>query len=175
MGIEKRKKATDSSLPTLRTDHFSFKVTPYARFVGALGARVTGMNFTTFIERAVVAAAESVKIGDVPVASFWDENVGVSWCLIYLEGKLPLDSQEAATKEFVMTHKRFFYVKKGNKIAPNKVNINVLWPSIEHYVDDWQRRRTVDAWATGEKLQDALKSARVAPPAWGPKVDPDEV
>lgn len=132
--------------------------------------RVRGYNFGKAYSHAIAVTADTIKWRDLSFKDVYHPGEGVWWCRMFLAGLTSIDS-EALRTEFVSAHKPFFFAKVGREWKPDEQKIPALWPSIDFLTDHWFKRRELDAWATGEKMADMLKDARIAPPAWGPKAE----
>lgn len=162
--------STASSLK--RKTHFSYRVSPKVAFLGEVAARIVGQSFATYVERLVYRDIEATKSRTGrPIDEYWDEHEGVSWCAVFVDQVFPLDDDEDRVREFVMAHTPFFYVRHGKRLEPNRRAVHTLWPDIDRLVDDWHKRRQIDAWAVGERMAKTLKAAKVPVPEWGPGAD----
>lgn len=158
---------------TLRRNiHFSFRATAEAVFVAQTAARIEGRSVATFVEAATSELAKRLKLPTgKTVQDYWDEHEGISWCMIYLDKLFAFDEEENRQREFVMAHQPFFFRRVGRAIEVNKRATVVLWGDIDRLVDDYHKRKTIDPWATGERMRKMLESAKLPAPEWGPGND----
>lgn len=133
--------------------------------------RVRGCSQNAAYSHAVAELADKTKWKDATFDDVYHPSEGVFWCRLFLLG-LTQEDDEARRVEFVSAHRPFFFVKHGREWRPDEQKIPVLWSLVDYLADHWERRRSVDAWATGEKMQDMLKEAKITPPAWAATYGP---
>jgi hypothetical protein len=121
---------------------------------------------------AVALYAEATKHKGAEFADVYHPHESVWWCRLFLLG-LTREREELLRFEFVSAHRPFFFVKHGKEKEwrPDEQKIHALWPHIDYLCDHWFKRREMDAWAAGEKMQEMLREAKIVPPAWGPKAE----
>jgi hypothetical protein len=163
--ITRVKKANDEPF-----ERFTFYVTPQTGFLGGFAASQSGMSFSAFVEEAVKEASKTVRPAGRDVIEFWDEHEGVRWCKIFLEPSISLNDHQSTVRGFVKQHWPYFYdLAPSGKLTPNRRNLLVLWPQIDELVAHHEKTQTRDAWATAEKMTDALKAAKLPAPEYGPQ------
>lgn len=145
-----------------------------ARFALDWLARQNGQSLRTAVEEAVKAAASQVKVGGKHWDEVYDEDAGVALCKLFLvKGATLHEDNEKPLKEFVMFHAPFFYRKADGKRVIARDRIVVLWPSIDLYVDNWTKRKSLDPWSTGERMLQDLKKAspKLDLPEWPQEIN----
>lgn len=156
------------------TSHLSFRIANRVRFAADFCSVITNEPITALIQGAITARADGVEFRGKRWEHYWDESEGVRWCNLWIHPEFRMESQE---RELVRAHRRFFY-ERGSKGAwrPSRQRIEVLWPHVTTLSEHWSKHRSLDPWATGEKMQTMLEKARIKPPSWGPntKIDDDE-
>ena len=168
------------SLKSAKTETLSLRLDPKTRFVLEFMARVKGQSITTLVERAIKEMAGNVKIGDGEFgeggrdwASFWDASDGVRTLKLLADSNYPTTFDEDEVRAFTLDHWPFFYTNIHGT-EPHRGFVEILWPSIQRYMEIWREKKSKDLWAAGEAVKADLSSARVTPPDWPPKTKPQQ-
>lgn len=155
-----------------KSETLTIRLDPKTRFMLEFISRVKGQTITTVVERALVEAAATVKIkggfGPTDWKAFWDVSEGIRALRIAaVEDAFPTYDEERRYN-FAKIHYDFFWERIEGIEAFNRINIDVLWPSIDKYIDWWEVSRDADYWAAGRKMADDLSDAGIEPPTWPP-------
>jgi hypothetical protein len=161
-------------LPNLSGEtRFNVPMAPSARFAVEYAAIVSGMSATKVAERGILAFADGVEHRGRDWRYYWDlaqGSVACAWALMFAEKSLPYDDEQQRLRDFLLAHERFFFERSGSVLHPRRRNVEALWP----YVADgilpahWYKTKEVDAWATGEKMNEILKKTTKKTEPWGP-------
>lgn len=147
----------------------SVRMTTASKFAADFCAGVLDNQFNAIMNHAVAELADRTTFRGKHWRDYYHPHEGVAWCRLAVAG-FPMPKDEAR-REFMLAHKPFFFAKQGKEWIADEQKIHVLWPLFDGLCDHWLKRRQIDAWATGEKMQEYLKDARVTAPAWGPKAE----
>ncbi len=170
--------ATDGTRAT-KTLSLSLRLDPKTKFIMDFMARVKGQSITTLVERAIKEVASNVwigpQIGDSQSnwADFWDASEGVRTQNLIANPHYPTTLEEDELRAFAETHWQFFYTNKGAQ-HPNRGYLEILWPSVDRYLDIWREKKSEDFWAAGEAMKADIVAARVAEPDWPPNAPKKE-
>ena len=164
--------AKDAKRPA-KTQSLSLRLDPKTRFVLEFVARIKGQSITAVVERAIKETADNVKIGPgYNWAYFWDANDGVRILKLLAESNYPTSYDEDELRAFTLAHRQFFYTNSSGT-SPRRSFIEILWPSMDNYLEIWREKKSEDYWAAGEAMKKDLSAARVATPDWPPKAEPN--
>jgi hypothetical protein len=148
----------------------SVRLSPGSKAAAEWVARARGLSLNQVYSHAIALLAEDTRWRDFSFDDVYHPSEGAYWCNLMLAG-LQTDGADAYRAEFIAAHKPFFFYKAGREWKPDEQKIGALWGHVDYLADHWNRRREMDAWATGEKMQGMLKEAKIVPPAWGPKAE----
>ena len=161
-----------------KTQSLSLRLDPKTRFVLEFVARIKGQSITAVVERAIKETADNVSIGSNNFgeggrnwADFWDANDGVRILNLLADSNYPTSYDEDELRAFTLAHRQFFYTNSSST-SPRRGFIEILWPSIDSYLEIWREKKSEDYWAAGEAMKKDLSAARVAAPDWPPKAEP---
>jgi hypothetical protein len=154
-----------------KTQPLSVRLDPKTKFVIEFVARINGQSITTVVERAIKDVAERITIGIFKGneqrprkwSDFWDPNEGIRMLKLLDDRDYPTNYEEDELRAFIRAHESFFYSEDH---VPNRTNVEILWPAIRTYLEQWKRTRSDNYWATGEAMSNELSRARVKPPGW---------
>ena len=168
--------AKDAKRPA-KTQSLSLRLDPKTRFVLEFVARIKGQSITAVVERAIKETADNVWIGGNNIderghnwADFWDANDGVRILKLLADSNYPTSYDEDELRAFTLAHRQFFYTNSDT--SPHRSFIEILWPSIDSYLEIWREKKSEDYWAAGEAMKKDISAARVATPDWPPKAEP---
>lgn len=167
-----------------KTQSLSLRLDPKTKFIVEFIARIRGQTITTVVERAIKLAADEAglepkwdeesktEIGMRYWMAFWDPSEGIRTLKLLADGGYPTTYEEDELRAFTLVHWQFFYTtSKGYE--PRRAIVEILWPSMDRYLQTWREKKSEDFWAAGEAMKADLAAARVAPPEWPPKEKPD--
>ncbi len=161
-----------------KTQSLSLRLDPKTRFVLEFVARIKGQSITAVVERAIKETADNVGIGGNNFgeggrnwADFWDANDGVRILKLIADSDYPTSYDEDEIRAFTLAHRQFFYTNSSGT-SPRRSFIEILWPSIDSYLEIWREKKSEDYWAAGEAMKKDISAARVATPDWPPKAEP---
>ena len=162
MAEEKKRPAKSESL-TIRLD-------PKMRFIVEFIARVRGQTITTVIERSLATAADQVRLEDErgdyhDWRHFWDVSEGVRALRLAAEPCVFPTFEEERRLSFAQAHWPFFFTSNTCEAFRNYY-IEVLWPRIDDFVQQWGEQKHRDYFGTGKVMQQVLKEAGLKPPEW---------
>lgn len=159
--------ATDARRP--KSETLSLRLDPKTRFMLDFVSRVKGQSITTVVEQAVRDYANRAWIDKQKTWSYyWDASEGLRMLKIVSDSNYPTNYNEDRIRNFTLDHWVFFYIDQQGT-NPRRAYIDILWPSINYFMEVWETTREFDYWAAGEAMAKALRTARVAPPDWPPK------
>ncbi len=158
--------------PRTKTLTLSLRLDPKTRFVLEFVAKLNRQSITTVVEEAIRKAGEQTTVGDEldregyqTWRDFWDVSQGVRTINMLAHGRIPSSYEDDALREFVQQHIEFF--SASDRIGdPDRINVHVLWPDIEQYLEQWRETRQGQPFHVGNIMANALKKAGVEPPAW---------
>ncbi len=150
-------------------------VPPMVRFAGEFAAIVTGVSFSKMVGRGVLMFADDPKAATKEGRDwrhYWDGSDGspsVAWAMMFADKSMPFDDEHQQIRDLLLAHERFFFARESKKLVPMRRNIEVLWPHVQSgaLLEHWRKTKAIDVWATGERMGELLKKARLKPPAWG--------
>ena len=159
-----------------KTEVLSMRMDPKTRFLVDFIAKARGQSITTVVERAILEAADNVKVGqsDKSWRSFWHLSEGVRSLLLANEQSLYPNYEDEYRLDFARQHWPFFYFDKDLKLLKPHM-INVLWPRIDEFIEVWEATRAANYFLAGEVMGEALKKAGLNAPEWPPKVPKPKV
>ena len=157
------KKPNKSETLTLRLD-------PKTRFMLEFVARLRGQTITTVFERAVQDTADFAIIqrndgSRYTWKNYWDVEQGVRDLLIAGEPILRPTFEEEKRFTFAYRYWPFFYTTIERKLFRIDY-VSILWGRIDEFIELDEAKKTIDYWAVGQLMEDALKAAHVTPPKW---------
>ncbi len=158
--------------PRTKTLTLSLRLDPKTRFVLEFVAKLNRQSITTVVEEAIRKAGEQTTAGHEldregvqTWRDYWDVNEGVRTINMLADGRIPSSYEDDELREFLQQHIEFF--SASNKIGePDRINVHVLWPDIEQYLEQWRDTRQGQPFHVGTIMANALKTASVEPPAW---------
>ncbi len=172
-----------------KSQSLNIRLDEKTRFILDFIARIKGQNITSFIEQAIKEGADNAIIyhsdKDLNIYStwqdYWDPSEGVRFlkmmCDPDLKGKYST-FEEDDLFDFIEKHQEFFYSYSfSSDWTPHTEYLDVLWPDIETFKQDWDSSKSNSRWQTGTLMAEKLKSAGVTPPEWPrpPKSLDDEI
>src|SRR5665213_2107712 len=120
-----------------KTEVLSMRMDPKTRFVLEVLARYRGQSISTVVERAIVEAAENIRIGGDHHGNdsknwkdFWHVNEGVRWLLLASDQSLFPTFEDEYRLAFTRTHWPFFYTSSGCK-CHREAMIEILWARLD--------------------------------------------
>lgn len=162
-----------------KTQSLSLRLDPKTKFILDFMARIRGQSITTVVERAIKETASQIGVGPEQDeygnrtgpriwSDFWDASEGVRTLKLLAEPDYPTTYDEDELRAFTLAHWQFFHIdSSGDK--PRRGFVEILWPSIDRYLQIWQEKKTENYWAAGEAMVADLSAAGVATPEWPPK------
>lgn len=163
-----------SVLPDLSTTlRYNYPVPPNVRFALEFASIADGKTAAKVVERAVLMFAGGVEHNGKTWKHYWDRSEGspeVAWLLMFADRDLPFDERQQEVRSLILAHERFFFDRQQGALHPRRRQAEVLWPHVQsgQLGHHWRTHKSVDPWATGEKMCDILRKAKIKPPAWGP-------
>ncbi len=160
MATEPRRNAKSESL-TIRLD-------PKTRFVLEFMSRLRGQTITTVVERAIYDAADNIRNfgSDTPDwQQLWDISEGVRTIRVAKDKRLYPTYEEDQLVGFIDVHWEFFYTSMKHD-TPRRGSVDILWPNIKEYLEEWNTSRNKDYFGVGKKMAKALSQAGVKAPDW---------
>jgi hypothetical protein len=85
--------------------------------------------------------------------------------LLLADSDFPSDYEDDELRDFIKTHIEFFS-ETFELSNPDRINVEVLWPNIDRYLEKWNETKRNDPWAVGHLMAADLKAANVPPPEW---------
>lgn len=157
-----------------KTETLSLRLDPKTKFALDFIVRIKGQSITTVVERALKEAASDVRLDgnseSQSWSNFWDPSEGVRALNLISNEHYPTTYEEDELREFTKTHWEFFYSSE-KCVLPRRSYVDVLWNSIDVYLETWINKKSTDYWAAGNLMKKALADADLASPAW-PRVIP---
>jgi len=156
--------------PRTKTQTLSLRLDPKTRFVLEFLAKLNGQSITTVVENAIKRAGAEGQVDPFADNSkiwrdFWDVSEGARQMLLLAEDEFPSDYGDDELRDFIQMHIEFF--SETYELAnPDRINLTILWPNIEHYLSMWHETRRNDPWQAGLEMAEALAAAKVDPPDW---------
>jgi hypothetical protein len=151
-----------------KTQTLSLRLDPKTRFVLEFLAKLKRQSITTVVEEAIrQAGAGGASFGNPEPTwrDYWDVNEGVRAMLMLADTDLPSNYEDDELRDFLLSHIEFF--SETNELKnPDRINVAVLWPDIEEYLDSWRENRRTNPFAAGGMMAEALSAAGVKPPEW---------
>ncbi len=159
-----------------KTESLSLRIDPKTKFILEFMVRVTGFRITDLIERAIKDYAEKTTIGDGfndqrNWMHYWHPEDGVRTVKILLDNDLRTTFEEDELREFIKTHRDFFFSDNEMK-RPTSAFIEVLWPKISEFLEHWRDNKAANRWETGTLMMQAIKSAGMQGFDWPRKSKP---
>jgi hypothetical protein len=78
---------------------------------------------------------------------------------------IPSNYEDDELRDFIEQHIEFFS-ETDELRNPDRMNVAILWPKIEEYVDSWSESKRSDPWEVGRHMVSDLAAAKVEPPVW---------
>lgn len=156
--------------PRTKTQTLSLRLDPKTRFVLEFLAKLKQQSITTIVENAIKRAGAQGQLNPLHEKSkiwrdFWDVSEGVRQMLLLAEKDFPSDYEDDELRDFIKMHIEFFS-ETYELSNPDRINVAILWPNIEHYLSMWHETRRNDPWQAGLAMAAALAAAKVEPPEW---------
>ena len=153
-----------------KTLTLSLRLDPKTRFMLEFMAKLKRQSITTVVEEAIQQAGNRTRtdsFGDDGKSwkSFWHVSEGLRAIHMLADGDLPSSFGDDEAREFIRWHIEFF--SDTNRLEdPSEMNVEVLWPNIETYLQIWRESRKSDPWGAGYKMVQHLEAANLRPPNW---------
>ena len=153
-----------------KTQTLSLRLDPKSRFVLEFVAKLRKQSITTVVEQAIYALAGSEHIEPWDKESktwkdFWNVNEGVRTMLMLAQPIVTSSYEDDELRDFIKEHIEFF--STTNELEnPDRLNLEVLWPSIYEILEHWHENKRNDPWSTGHIMAERLTAAGVEPPEW---------
>ncbi|MGH6926060.1 MAG: hypothetical protein ACRED5_20225 [Propylenella sp.] len=153
-----------------KTQTLSLRLDPKTRFVLEFLSKLRLQSITTVVEEAIRQAGARLQVDatdEKPRSwrDYWDVNEGVRAMLMLADPDIPSNYEDDELRDFIAHHIEFFS-ETYELTNPDRINLAVLWPDIDHYVEAWQRGRSTSPWQAGEMMASALRDAEIDPPEW---------
>ena len=164
----------------VKTQSLSLRLDPKTKFILDFVARIRGQSITTVVERAIKDASDGVVIDRDDFGNgsnwsdYWDPNEGVRTLKLFTARDYPTTFDDDELRAFTLVHWQFFYENSEGK-QPRRDYLEILWPSIDRYLEIWREKKTADYWAAGGAMKADLSAAGVEPPDWPPKTSSDQL
>jgi hypothetical protein len=158
---------------TTKSEVLSMRLDPKTRFIVEIIARYRGQSISTVVERALLEAAESVRIhtdgGAKTWRDYWDVSEGVRALRIAADSELYPTFEEERRLAFTRAHSPFFY-RNADYSRIKMAFVDILWPSIDDFVELWEQTKATDRWVAGKAMREVLVGAGIEdPPDWPSK------
>jgi hypothetical protein len=153
-----------------KTQTLSLRLDPKTRFVLEFMSKLKRQSITTVVEEAIRQAGARLEVepaNENPRTwrDFWDVSEGVRAMLMLADPEIPSNYDDDELRDFLTGHIEFF--SETNELRnPDKINVSVLWPDIEEYLEAWRANRRTNPFAAGAMMVEALRDAEVEPPQW---------
>ena len=158
-----------------KTQNLSLRLDPKTKFVLEFMARIKGQSITMVVERAIKDASADVVIDRDAIGNgsnwsdYWDPNEGVRTLKLLKAREYPTTFDEDELRAFTLVHWSFFYSDFMCE-RPRANYLEIIWPSIDRYMEIWREKKTENYRVAGEAMMADLSSAGIVPPDWPPKV-----
>ncbi len=150
-----------------RTETLSLRLDPKDKFALDYIVRITGMPITTVVERAIQHFAKN-SLGDAPDwKEFWDISEGKRTIEMLSHKEVRATYEEDELVEFVDRYFDLFhysydpYEVELSEIVLHKDRVDVLWPKIHEYVEQWRETKDSNPGAVERVMAEALFAAGV--------------
>lgn len=122
-------------------------------------------NKNQLIERAIESKLnEEAEKAGIDIKPFVTHQVpGFAACMMFKNDIFIMSENEQRQKDFVLSHKEFFYDDSGK---PNVRNLRYLWPNIDEYVALAETSKS--ARAAWDAMSAVLEAADLPAPHWDP-------
>lgn len=167
----------------LKTQTLSLRLDPKTRFILEFIARLRGQSITTIVERAIKESADKTLLAPTWIEGeeisqrnwlyFWDPSEGVRTLKLLADPEYPTTFEEDELRQFTLAHCRFFYQESEGR-NPKRGYVDLLWPRITEFMENWRSTKKNDYWAAGKEMKAALSAAGVKPPEWPPQSKPND-
>ncbi len=78
---------------------------------------------------------------------------------------MPSDFEDDERRAFIAWHIEFF--SQSNEMHnSDRINIEILWPRIDQFIEHWNETKRTDPWAAGKLMVMALDDASISAPIW---------
>jgi hypothetical protein len=155
-----------------RDDSTSIRISAATRFALDWLSAVGGMGVGDAYAHAIALAAEGVDHNGHKWSDVYHPQECVRWLRMFLIGLVDKeDPLEQLKFALVSAHKPFFFRKEKGRWVVDEQRAYTLWPHMLSLISHWDKRREFDAWATGERMQEILREAKMVPPQWGPTAE----
>jgi hypothetical protein len=152
-----------------KTESLTIRLDPRTRFLLEFVSRVKGQTITTVVERALLDAADSIKVlnGDTEMTwkDFWNICEGMRALQIAEVPSLYPTFEEERRYEFARQHWPFFCSSMDFDEYLVRY-IDILWPNIDKYVEIWETERSKDWHSAARAMHKAISDAGLSPPDW---------
>lgn len=155
----------------MKSEVLSMRMDPRTRFLVDFVARVRGQSITTVVERAIQEAADNISLpgdSDAKWDRFWHVSEGIRSLKVISEKRLFPNFEEECIVSFSKIHWPFFY-RDAKRDSYAEWLIDIVWPRINEFVEIWEKTKSVDYWAAGKAMQQAIGNAGIKAPDWPPK------
>jgi len=161
-----REKARRSKSQTL-----SLRLNPKTRFVLEFLAKIHRRSITMIVEDAIKQAgskgtvSHSFESEDKTWFDFWDFSEGVREMRMLADPDVPSDFEDDERRAFIAWHIEFFS-QTYEMSNPDRINIEIIWPKIDQFIEHWNDTKRTNPWAAGEQMVMALDGANIPAPVW---------
>jgi hypothetical protein len=168
--------ATPTRAP--KTETLSLRLNPKTRFMLEFMARAMRRSVTSVVELAIEEAAEKTSLNDgtgyntgSTWKDFWDPEEAIRSIKLISNSKWA-SYEEELLHSFVCDHWPFFFTDSSkNKI--NRKNVQILWPKMEIYQQEFRDNRNNEYHSAGYLMAIDLERAGITAPKW-PRSTPDQ-
>lgn len=154
---------------TSKTQALSLRLDPKTKFILDFMARVKGQSITMIVERSIKEAADKTEVGLGSESRdwrfYWDTSEGVRTLKLISDRDLHTSYEEDEILEFAKAHWEFFYFDEGCKQIKRHF-VDILWPRVNEYLEQWRQTKSQDYWATGKDMAYEIKAAGLGAPDW---------
>jgi len=159
---------TKEKTPRTKSQTLSLRLDPKTRFVLEFLSKVYHQSITTVVEGAIRRAGAAARFGEDGAkswATYWDISEGVRAINLLADKDIPSDFEDDELRNFIQQHIEFFS-ETYDLSNPDRINVEVLWPKIDDYLDAWRELKRSNPWEVGRVMASDLDSAGVEPPEW---------
>lgn len=165
-----------------KTETLSIRLDPKIRFMLEFVSKVRAQSITAVVEQSIRNASGNTVLGQEydergnrlhqnTWSDFWDPSEGVRTLKLISDQDYSTNFDEDELRQFTLTHWEFFYYSHHGT-EPRRVYIDIFWPRIGHYLQIWKKSSSINYWASGKAMAQALLAAQVAAPSnWPPQTD----
>lgn len=154
-----------------KSQNLSLRLDEKTRFVLEFVARVRRQSITTVVEEAIRIVGAKTEVGGVHEneghtwLDYWDVSEGVRTMLMLADRDVPSNYEDDEKRDFIERHIEFFSDKNSLK-RPTKMNVDVLWPHMDRFMERWRDLKHSDPNQVGREMADVLEHAGIEPPQW---------